>query len=62
MAKNKKTPVFPRLFRKFEPWRNLANATLVAGERVGQDSRHENPSISAIIELGTWRQSTVDGL
>jgi hypothetical protein len=30
-------------------------------ERVGQDSRHQSPVIPAVIELGTWRQSTVDG-
>jgi hypothetical protein len=31
---------------------------LVAGVRVGQDSRHENPAFPGVIDLGLWRQSS----
>ena len=31
---------------------------VVAGDRTGQDSRHQTPAFPAIIDLGVWRQSS----
>jgi len=35
---------------------------MVAGDRVGQDSRHQTIALPAIIELGAWRQSMIDAI
>ena len=35
---------------------------MVAGDRVGQDSRHQTIALPAIIELGAWRQSMIDAV
>ena len=31
---------------------------LVAGDRIGQESRHQTSAFPAIIDLGSWRQSS----
>ena len=35
---------------------------MVAGDGVGQDSRHQTIELPAIIELGAWRQSMIDAV
>jgi hypothetical protein len=44
------------------PEGSLSGVKMVAGDRVGQDSRHQTIAVPAIIELGAWRQSMIDAI
>jgi hypothetical protein len=38
--------------------RSAGGSLVVARDRIGQDSRHQTPVFPAVIDLGSWRQSS----